>query len=173
MTEQIKYCSVTVTTKYISKLKIEEHSEPAGFQHGMWDGRRVWHVWYRRELHTRWMGPRLAFIILRRVIPVVWSNNKNLVHYTYSRTQLYFTQQYSGNTTICFGSICGPSSGCDLTFQGSLYKNVGWFLAIGGNDNPLVIAPGHGTHYWNNEISSPLPSPHPTPNTQKTPHILV
>ena len=132
MTEQIKYCSVTVTTKYISKLKIEEHSEPAGFQHGMWDGRRVWHVWYRRELHTRWMGPRLAFIILRRVIPVVWSNNKNLVHYTYSRTQLYFTQQYSGNTTICFGSICGPSSGCDLTFQGSLYKNVGCFLGIGG-----------------------------------------
>ena len=28
-----------------------------------------------------------------------------IVYYTYSRTQLYFTQQYSRNTTTCFGPI--------------------------------------------------------------------
>jgi len=31
---------------------------------------------------------------------------KNFVYYTFSRTQLYFTQQYSRNTTTCFGPIC-------------------------------------------------------------------
>ena len=38
-----------------------------------------------------------------------------ILYYTYSRTQLYFTQQYSRNTTTCFGPICGSYSGCDLT----------------------------------------------------------
>ena len=41
----------------------------------------------------------------------VGSITKNIVYYTYSRTQLYFTQYYSRNTTTCFGPICGPSSG--------------------------------------------------------------
>jgi len=50
-----------------------------------------------------------------------------------SRTQLYFTQQYSRDTTTCFGPICGPSSGWDLTFQGPLYKMCGEFFGgIGG-----------------------------------------
>ena len=49
------------------------------------------------------------------------SNNmattENFVYYTYSRTQLHFTQQYSRNTTTCFGPICGSSSGCDYTYS--------------------------------------------------------
>jgi len=48
-----------------------------------------------------------------------------------------------------------------------IVSNMTW-----GYDNPLVIAPGHGTHYWNNEIS-PLPSPTKPPIPQRTPHILV
>jgi len=30
------------------------------------------------------------------------------VYYTYSRTQLHFTQQYSKYTTTCFGPLCWP-----------------------------------------------------------------
>jgi len=37
------------------------------------------------------------------------------------------------------------------------------------NDNPLIITPGHDTHYWNNEISFPS-TPQP-PTLPKTPHI--
>jgi hypothetical protein len=44
----------------------------------------------------------------------------NIVYYTYSRTQLYFTQQYSRYTTTCFGPICGPSSGCDSTYRAAI-----------------------------------------------------
>ena len=44
----------------------------------------------------------------------VQSITKNIVYYTYSRTQLYFTYLYSKNITTCFGPICGASSGCDL-----------------------------------------------------------
>jgi len=42
------------------------------------------------------------------------------VYYTYSRTQLYFTQQYSRNTATCFGLLCGPSSGCALTYRAAI-----------------------------------------------------
>ena len=38
---------------------------------------------------------------------------------------------YSRDTTTCFGPISGPSSGCDLTFQGPLYKMCEVFLVIG------------------------------------------
>ena len=43
------------------------------------------------------------------------------------------------DTTTCFGPICEPSSGCDLTFQGPLYKMCGvffgyWGLCGGGRD---------------------------------------
>ena len=44
------------------------------------------------------------------------SSGCDLVYYTFSWTQLYFTQQYSRGTTTCFGPICGPSSGCDLVY---------------------------------------------------------
>jgi len=37
--------------------------------------------------------------------PYMWAS---FVYYTYSRTQLYFTQQYSRFTTTCFGPICWP-----------------------------------------------------------------
>ena len=47
----------------------------------------------------------------------VGSITKNFVYYTYSRTQLYFTQQYSRYTTTCFGPICGLFSGCDSTYR--------------------------------------------------------
>ena len=42
------------------------------------------------------------------------------VYYTYSRTQLYFTQQCNRYIITCFGPICGPSSGCDLTYRASI-----------------------------------------------------
>ena len=32
----------------------------------------------------------------------------HFLYYTYSRTQLYFTQHYSRYTTTCFGPICWP-----------------------------------------------------------------
>ena len=57
----------------------------------------------------------------------VGSITKNFVYYTYSGTQLYFTQQYSRNTTTCFGPIGGPSSGCDLTYKAAI-KYVWVFL---------------------------------------------
>jgi hypothetical protein len=76
MTEQIKYCCFTVNTKYTLKLRFEEHRAPAGFQHRAWDGRRVWHVWYRRELHTRFRAEkqigRHSWIILKW-IPKKWA----------------------------------------------------------------------------------------------------
>jgi len=59
------------------------------------------------------------------------------VYYTYSRTQLYFTQQYSRYRSTCFGPICGPSSGCDLTYREAVQDVWGvllgyWGLAVGG-----------------------------------------
>jgi len=62
-----------------------------------------------------WAIFRLCFD-LQRAIQDVW----NLVYYTYRRTQLYFTQQYSMNTTTCLGHICGPSSGCALTYRAAI-----------------------------------------------------
>ena len=73
MTEQIKYRFFTVNTAYILKLSFEEHSESASFQHGEWDGRIVWHVWYRRELHTTLIEVFLnlteVFLTLTEVYP--------------------------------------------------------------------------------------------------------
>ena len=48
-------------------------------------------------------------LFMPRISPYIIT--KNFVYYTYSQTQLYFTQWYSKNTTTCFGPICGPSSG--------------------------------------------------------------
>jgi len=55
---------------------------------------------------------------------------KNIVYYTYSRTQLYFTQRYSKNTTTCFGPMCGPSSGCGSTYRTAI-QDV-WGVVLGG-----------------------------------------
>ena len=69
---------------------------------------------------------------------------KNFLYYTYSRTQLYFTQQYSRNTTTCFGPICGPSSGCDLTYRAAIqdvwvfFDGVFWLGEDGGNVKLVV-----------------------------------
>jgi len=59
----------------------------------------------------------------------------------------------SRNITTCFGPICGPSSGCDLTFQGPLYKKCGVFFGVlgvvrgreGGQD---LVVPIEGTMTW-------------------------
>ena len=68
---------------------------------------------------------------------------KNIVYYTYSQTQLYFTQQYSSYTTTCFGPICGPSSGCDLIYGAAIQDVWGVFLGYwglgGGNEISLLI----------------------------------
>jgi len=63
----------------------------------------------------------------------------NIVHYTYSQTQLYSTQQYSRNTTTCFGPICGPSSGWDLSYR-SVIQDV-WGVWVGG-ERDLVSTVG-------------------------------
>ena len=56
--------------------------------------------------------------------------NKEFLFITqYSRTQLYFTQQYSRTTTTCFDPICGSSSSSDLTF-GAAIKDV-WGVLLG------------------------------------------
>jgi len=77
---------------------------------------------------------------------------------------------------VFFGGIggwVGEGKGRDLvvpivgTMAWCYYKRI-IISFLCTNDNPLVIAPG-----WNNEISFPLPSPHPTTNTHKTPRILV
>jgi len=54
------------------------------------------------------------------------------VYYTYSRTQLYFTQQYSTYRTTCFGTICGPSSGCDLNYRTAIQDVWGVLLGYWG-----------------------------------------
>jgi len=61
--------------------------------------------------------------------PLRWFNNKEFLCITqYSRTQLHFTQQYSRYTATCFGPICGPSSGCDLTFEAAIQDVWGVLL---------------------------------------------
>jgi len=67
------------------------------------------------------------------------------VYYTYSRTQLYFTQQYSRYRSTCFGPICGPSSGCDLTYREAVQDVWGVLLGYwglsggGGGGRDLVV----------------------------------
>jgi len=53
---------------------------------------------------------------------------KNIVYYTYSRTQLYFSQHYSRNTTTRFGPTCGPSSGWDFTYRAAIQDMWGVLL---------------------------------------------
>jgi len=67
-----------------------------------------------------------------------------------------------------------------FNFSGAVIQEYGVFLGIGGwvgegktNDNSLVITPGHGNHYWNNEISSPLSSPTQPPIHKKHPTQLI
>jgi len=43
------------------------------------------------------------------------------VYYTYSRTQIYFTQQYSRYTTTCFSPICWSFSVCNLTYSATIH----------------------------------------------------
>jgi hypothetical protein len=66
------------------------------------------------------------------------SRTKNFVYYTYSRTQLYCPQQYSRNTTTCFGPICGPASGGDSTYRAAIQDVWGVCLEIGlGGGNEI------------------------------------
>jgi len=37
--------------------------------------------------------------------------------------------QKIGNTTTCFGPICGPSSGCDVTYRAAI-QDV-WVVLLG------------------------------------------
>jgi len=62
-------------------------------------------------------------------VTLITTNNKNLVYYTVSWSHLYFTLKYSRNTTTCFGPMCGPSSGCDLTYRAAI-QDV-WGVCLG------------------------------------------
>ena len=93
----------------------------------------------------------------------VGSITKNIVYYTYSRTQLYFTQQYSRNTTTCFGSICWPSSGCDSTYRAATQDVWGVVLNFSIchllfyctsyrlNMFRALLRPSSGAVYYNNK----------------------
>jgi len=80
------------------------------------------------------------------------------VYYTFSRTQLYFTQQYSRDTTTCFGPICGPSSGCDLTSGVAIQDMWGvfWGLGEGGRDIVCFNSGYHGYSRYSHVIVSEL-----------------
>jgi len=71
--------------------------------------------------------------LLLYLIYVALSDNKEFyVLHVQSNTQLYFTQQYSRNTTTCFGPICGPSSVFDLTYRAAIQDVWGVYCGLGG-----------------------------------------
>ena len=77
-------------------------------------GQSIWDLWWGKWHCDRLFFPSVSCCFPFIVVPPI---TKNLfVYYTCSLTQLYFTQQYSRDTTTCFGPICGPSSGCDLVY---------------------------------------------------------
>ena len=87
----------------------------------------------------------------------VGSITKNFVYYKYNRTQLYFTQQYSKYTTTCFGPICGPSSGCDLTYTAAIQdvwgvfyytEHIIWYNKMNTGGLCIGKAQGSQAHPW-------------------------
>ena len=86
--------------------------------------KRVQYKGYLLGGKGRWL------VALRCVIPVVLVQKQRIfVYYTYSRTQLHFTQQYSRFTTTCFGPTCWPSSGCNLTYRAAIQD--AWVVLLG------------------------------------------
>jgi len=72
-----------------------------------------------------WIQILVALLFWGASFRFFYFNNKKLVYYTYSRTQLYFTYQYSGYTITSgantwFGPTCWPSSGCNLTYRAAI-----------------------------------------------------
>ena len=67
-------------------------------------------------------------------------NNKRIlcIPHTVEHNYISPSKQYSRDTTTCFGTICGPSSGCDLTYRAAIQDVWGvlcgyWGLG-GGNE---------------------------------------
>ena len=70
--------------------------------------------------------------------------------FIWSSCALYLTQQYSRNTTTCFGPTCGPSSGCDLTYREAIQDVWGvlfGYWELGGGERDLVVSVV-GTMTW-------------------------
>ena len=58
-----------------------------------------------RKFRSRMNQKTVNYFFELRHLRSVSSNNNNLVYCTFSRIKLYFTQQYSRDTTTCFGPI--------------------------------------------------------------------
>jgi len=60
-----------------------------------------------------------------------------------SLTKNYYVLHIQSNTTTCFGPICWPSSGCDLTYRAAIQDVWGvllgyWGVGEGGRD--LIVS---------------------------------
>jgi len=76
---------------------------------------------------------------------------KNIVCYTYSRTQLYFTQRYSNNSTTCFDPICGGHLQVEILLTDQLYKMCVLFFegvgdCMGGEGGKISRCFNRGFH---------------------------
>ena len=96
--------------------------------------------WRFKSTQTQHLNTVRSFIDF----PVTCFRHKEFfVYYTYSRTQQHFIQQYSRNTTICFGPICGPSSGCNLTYRAAIQDVwvvlLGYWWLGGGKEISLLL----------------------------------
>ena len=60
-----------------------------------------------------------------------WFNNKEYCVLHVQSNSTIFYLKYSKNTTTCFGPICGPSSGCDLTYRAAIKDGWGVFEGVG------------------------------------------
>ena len=136
---------------------------------------------------------KIAFRFWGASSPLCWFINTEycVLHVHTNPTVFHPAVQYV--TTTCFGHISGSSSGCDLNhraaMQGVWGVLLGYWVWVGGTRSRCFNSPrswypllkqrdlvvstvlGHGTHYWNNEISFPSLFPPPNPqNPQRTPH---
>jgi len=86
--------------------------------------------------------PWTSFLTTSGVLSVTlnWCNNKEFLCITHTVEHSY----------ICFGPICGPSSGCDLTYRPAIQEYVGCSLRVlglggGGGNRDLVLIVGSMT----------------------------
>jgi len=85
-------------------------------------------VWDKEELPEEWKES------------IILPNKKLFVCYTYSRTQLYSTQQCNRYTITCLGPKCWHSSDCDLTYRAAIQDVWGVLLGYCGLDGGNEIS---------------------------------